>query len=81
MLLVVQYDCDYLCAIKEPTNILIVQSKALSKVQKNQTYLIILFPMYSIDLQEDWVELMNCIAGYGLGGSVIALYGRVGGGK
>ena len=30
---------------------------------------------------EDWVHLTECITGYGLGGSVIAMFGRVGGGK
>lgn len=29
---------------------------------------------------DEWTGLTNAIAGYGLGGSVIALYGRVGGG-
>ena len=29
---------------------------------------------------EDWVHLTECITGYGLGGSVIAMFGRVGGG-
>eukprot|EP00545_Synedropsis_sp_CCMP1620_P007003 CAMPEP_0119029498 /NCGR_PEP_ID=MMETSP1176-20130426/40548_1 /TAXON_ID=265551 /ORGANISM="Synedropsis recta cf, Strain CCMP1620" /LENGTH=743 /DNA_ID=CAMNT_0006985845 /DNA_START=2801 /DNA_END=5032 /DNA_ORIENTATION=+ len=29
---------------------------------------------------EDWVYLTECITGYGLGGSVIAMFGRVGGG-
>jgi Na+/H+-translocating membrane pyrophosphatase len=30
--------------------------------------------------QEDWILMMDCISGYGLGGSAIALFGRVGGG-
>jgi inorganic pyrophosphatase len=29
---------------------------------------------------EDWVHLTECITGYGLGGSAIAMFGRVGGG-
>jgi len=29
---------------------------------------------------EDWIYLNECITGYGLGGSVIAMFGRVGGG-
>jgi inorganic pyrophosphatase len=29
---------------------------------------------------EDWIYLTECITGYGLGGSVIAMFGRVGGG-
>ena len=30
--------------------------------------------------QDDWSLMMDCISGYGLGGSSIALFGRVGGG-
>ena len=30
--------------------------------------------------QENWILMMDCISGYGLGGSAIALFGRVGGG-
>merc|ERR1719168_456700 len=29
---------------------------------------------------EDWEILMDCVAGYGLGGSTVAMFGRVGGG-
>merc|ERR1719210_2325819 len=29
---------------------------------------------------EDWGILMDCVAGYGLGGSTVAMFGRVGGG-
>lgn len=29
---------------------------------------------------EDWISMMECISGYGLGGSSIAMFGRVGGG-
>merc|ERR1719491_1726481 len=29
---------------------------------------------------KDWIHLTECITGYGLGGSVIAMFGRVGGG-
>lgn len=29
---------------------------------------------------KDWVFMMDCISGYGLGGSTIAMFGRVGGG-
>lgn len=30
--------------------------------------------------QDSWILMMDCISGYGLGGSSIALFGRVGGG-
>merc|ERR550532_1394861 len=30
--------------------------------------------------KQDWETLMNCVAGYGLGGSTVAMFGRVGGG-
>ncbi len=30
--------------------------------------------------QDNWTTLMECISGYGLGGSTIAMFGRVGGG-
>merc|ERR1711940_350104 len=30
--------------------------------------------------KDDWAGLYECITGYGLGGSTIALFGRVGGG-
>ena len=30
--------------------------------------------------QADWPSMMNCVSGFGLGGSTIALFGRVGGG-
>ncbi len=29
---------------------------------------------------EDWIYLTECLTGYGLGGSSIAMFGRVGGG-
>ena len=29
---------------------------------------------------KDWIYLTECITGYGLGGSCIAMFGRVGGG-
>jgi Na+/H+-translocating membrane pyrophosphatase len=29
---------------------------------------------------KDWIIMMDCISGYGLGGSTIAMFGRVGGG-
>merc|ERR1719148_439360 len=32
------------------------------------------------DTPEDWVYLTECLTGYGLGGSTVALFGRVGGG-
>ena len=28
--------------------------------------------------QDDWIVMMDCISGYGLGASSIALFGRVG---
>jgi len=34
----------------------------------------------SIYEQDNWILMMDCISGYGLGGSSIALFGRVGGG-
>jgi inorganic pyrophosphatase len=30
--------------------------------------------------EKDWAVLMDCVAGYGLGGSTVAMFGRVGGG-
>lgn len=30
--------------------------------------------------QNNWITLMECISGYGLGGSTVAMFGRVGGG-
>lgn len=38
------------------------------------------FQFYVNDDHEDWRGLYEAIAGYGLGGSAIALFGRVGGG-
>lgn len=35
--------------------------------------------LYIVDY-EDFTSMFECIAGYGLGGSTIALFGRVGGG-
>merc|ERR1719172_327964 len=29
---------------------------------------------------KDWAVVMDCVAGYGLGGSTVAMFGRVGGG-
>jgi len=42
-------------------------------------YLILMVYSQIFD-QEDWVLMMGCVSGYGLGGSSIALFGRVGGG-
>lgn len=43
-------------------------------------YLLLL--QYSLFFTQDkWILMMDCISGYGLGGSTIALFGRVGGGK
>jgi len=41
----------------------------------------VLLCFYSLHYQrQDWSTLMECISGYGLGGSTIAMFGRVGGG-
>merc|ERR1719181_1047179 len=42
----------------------------------------ILLTVYRKMLPEasDWAVLMDCVAGYGLGGSTVAMFGRVGGG-
>lgn len=45
--------------------------------------LVIIIALYTnlyITKYEDYTEMYECIAGYGLGGSLIALFGRVGGG-
>jgi inorganic pyrophosphatase len=42
--------------------------------------LIILYTNLYIEDYEDYTTMYECIAGYGLGGSTIALFGRVGGG-
>lgn len=31
--------------------------------------------------QDSWIVMMECVSGYGLGGSSIAMFGRVGGGE
>merc|ERR1719171_2736271 len=42
----------------------------------------VLLTLYRRVLPEeaDWAVLMDCVAGYGLGGSTVAMFGRVGGG-
>ena len=45
-----------------------------------QTYSSIFSPEISITSERSWAVLMEMLAGYGLGGSSIALFGRVGGG-
>merc|ERR1719284_1409806 len=42
----------------------------------------VLLTLYRRVLPEeaDWAILMDCVAGYGLGGSTVAMFGRVGGG-
>eukprot|EP00408_Alexandrium_pacificum_P066977 CAMPEP_0171169200 /NCGR_PEP_ID=MMETSP0790-20130122/8093_1 /TAXON_ID=2925 /ORGANISM="Alexandrium catenella, Strain OF101" /LENGTH=772 /DNA_ID=CAMNT_0011634043 /DNA_START=63 /DNA_END=2381 /DNA_ORIENTATION=- len=40
----------------------------------------ILLTVYKKFFGEDIEELMDCVAGYGLGGSTVAMFGRVGGG-
>merc|ERR1719168_371575 len=42
----------------------------------------VLLSVYKIAFPEakDWEILMDCVAGYGLGGSTVAMFGRVGGG-
>ena len=42
--------------------------------------LFILLWYKSIFADDDWTMMMDCVAGYGLGGSAIAMFGRVGGG-
>jgi H+-translocating diphosphatase len=47
-----------------------------------------IFMLYSVllvfeviyDQPSDWNTMVNCVAGFGLGGSSVALFGRVGGG-
>lgn len=41
---------------------------------------LVAFRMY-YPTPDKWLYLTECITGYGLGGSVIAMFGRVGGGK
>lgn len=38
------------------------------------------FFFFCIFLEQEWKVMMNAISGYGLGGSSIAMFGRVGGG-
>jgi inorganic pyrophosphatase len=44
------------------------------------TLIITLYTNLYIEDYEDYTSMYECIAGYGLGGSTIALFGRVGGG-
>jgi Na+/H+-translocating membrane pyrophosphatase len=44
------------------------------------TLLITLYTNIYVSEYEDFTTMYECIAGYGLGGSTIALFGRVGGG-
>ena len=44
------------------------------------TLLMTLYTNMYIEEYEDYTTMYECIAGYGLGGSTIALFGRVGGG-
>lgn len=46
----------------------------------NLTVLICIYINLYIKEYEDYTEMYETIAGYGLGGSTIALFGRVGGG-
>lgn len=43
-------------------------------------YMTLLFFYQFYPEPADWTMMMNCISGYGLGGSTIAMFGRVGGG-
>jgi len=43
-------------------------------------YVIVSLYSFSIDFNFEAVKLFECVAGFGLGGSAIALFGRVGGG-
>lgn len=42
--------------------------------------IIVLYQNYYVEDYRDFPRMYECIAGYGLGGSTIALFGRVGGG-
>lgn len=42
-------------------------------------YILLCFYRYQYP-QDNWDHMMECISGYGLGGSTIAMFGRVGGG-
>ncbi len=44
------------------------------------TILITLYTNLYVENYSDYSSMYECIAGYGLGGSTIALFGRVGGG-
>ena len=44
------------------------------------TLLIVLYTNLYVNEYSDYTAMYECIAGYGLGGSTIALFGRVGGG-
>jgi len=56
-----------------------VMGFALSGLGILVLYLLLMVYSQMFD-QEDWILMMDCISGYGLGGSSIALFGRVGGG-
>ena len=43
-------------------------------------YIYDIFPPPQADGSIDYKDLFECLAGYGLGGSSIAMFGRVGGG-
>jgi len=57
-----------------------VMGYALSGLGLLVLYLLMGFYAASFDYTKDAVKLFECIAGFGLGGSSIALFGRVGGG-
>ena len=42
--------------------------------------LLVILLVYKDIFGDDWETMMDCVAGYGLGGSSIAMFGRVGGG-
>ena len=44
------------------------------------TLLIVLYTNLYVNEYSDYTAMYECVAGYGLGGSTIALFGRVGGG-
>ena len=57
-----------------------VMGFALSGLGILVLYLLLLFTFGYYPEPEDWTLMMDCVSGYGLGGSTIAMFGRVGGG-
>ena len=57
-----------------------VMGFALSGLGLLVMYFLMCMYVFAFDVAVEAVKLMECIAGFGLGGSAIALFGRVGGG-